>query len=57
MAAENNLDLSALNDLPEKEREYALQVLKELSEKNGQSKLYNDLRYADYKEIPVSISW
>ena len=55
MAAENNLDLSALNDLPEKEREYALQVLKELSEKNGQSKLYNDLRYADYKEIPVDI--
>ena len=43
-----------LNNLNEKERELALQILKEISEK-GNSKLYEDLKYSEYKEIPVDI--
>jgi hypothetical protein len=35
-----------LNNLNEKERELALQILKEISEK-GNSKLYEDLKYDD----------
>ena len=43
-----------LNNLNEKEKELALKILKELSEK-GNSQIYDDLRYAEYKEVPVDI--
>lgn len=43
-----------LNNLTEKEKELALKILKEMSEK-GNSKIYEDLKYAEYKEIPVDI--
>lgn len=43
-----------LNNLNEKEKELALQILKEMSEK-GNSQIYEDLKYAEYKEIPVDI--
>ena len=51
-----NLDfnLTDLDSLSPQEREYALQILGELNTK-GESKAYDDLRYADYKEIPVDI--
>ena len=47
MVAENNLDLSALNSLPEKEREYALKVLNILQNirpHQGSEHLYMPLR-------------
>lgn len=43
-----------LNNLSEKERELALKILKEMSE-NGNSKIYEDLKYSEYREIPVDI--
>lgn len=43
-----------LNNLSEEERKLALSILKEYSE-NGESKMFTDLLYADYKEIPVDI--
>ena len=43
-----------LNNLNDKEKELALEILKQISEK-GNSKLYEDLKYAEYKEIPVDI--
>lgn len=43
-----------LNNLNVQERELALQILKEISEK-GDSQTYENLRYAEYKEIPVDI--
>ena len=43
-----------LSNLSNKEKELALQILKEMSE-NGNSKIYNDLLYSDYEEIPVDI--
>ena len=51
-----NLDfnLTDLDSLSPQEREYALQILGELNT-NGESKSYDDLRYADYDEIPVDI--
>lgn len=49
----NNLDLSALNNLSPQEREYALKVLGEYA--NGSSQLLNELKYAEYSEIPVNI--
>ena len=48
---ENNLDFE---NLSEKEKELALQILKEIAD-NGNSKKYNDLLYSDYKEVPVDI--
>ena len=45
---------SELNNLSEKEKELALKILKEMSE-NGNSQTYEDLKYAEYKEIPVDI--
>ena len=47
-------DFKELENLSEKERELALQILKEMSDE-GSSSLYNDLLYADYEEIPVDI--
>lgn len=49
----NSLDLSALNNLSPQEREYALKVLGEYA--NGSNKLLNELKYAEYSEIPVDI--
>ena len=43
-----------LNNLSRKEQELALKILKEMSE-NGNSQIYEDLKYAEYKEIPVDI--
>ena len=43
-----------LNGLSEKEREQVLSILSEY-QKSGQSKRFNDIKYADYKEIPVDI--
>lgn len=53
MVAKNNLDLSAINNLNEAERQYALKVLAEYAQ--GSSQLLDELKYADYKEIPVDI--
>lgn len=48
----NNIDeLSKLND---EERKVALEILQQFSI-SGQSDLFNELKYADYKEIPVDI--
>ena len=43
-----------LDNLSEKERELALQILEQMSA-GGSSTLYNDLLYHDYEEIPVDI--
>lgn len=43
-----------LNGLSEQEKELALQILKQFSQ-SGKSKIYNDLLYEDYEEIPVDI--
>lgn len=43
-----------LEGLSEKERECALQILKEFSVK-GKSEKYSNLLYADYNEVPVDI--
>ena len=51
---ESKIDLSLLDGLSEDEKKYALQILKELSN-SGSSKTYDNLRYIDYKEIPVDI--
>ncbi len=53
MVANNNLDLSALDSLSQEEREYALKVLEEYSQ--GSAQLFDELKYADYKETPVDI--
>ena len=43
-----------LNTLNKEERELALKILEEMS-KSGNSQIYEDLKYAEYKEIPVDI--
>lgn len=43
-----------LNNLSLQEKTLALQILKEMSEK-GNSQIYENLKYAEYKEIPVDI--
>ena len=43
-----------LNNLSERERELALHILKEMSQK-GTSQIYEDLKYSEYREIPVDI--
>lgn len=47
-------DLNILESLSDKEKEYALKILKEFSS-NGTSKTFNDILYNDYKEVPVDI--
>ena len=55
MANTNNiLNLKELNNLTPEEKEIALQILQEYSQQ-GKSKKLNDLKYADYNEIPVDI--
>lgn len=43
-----------LNTLSEKEREIALEILNQMS-KEGTSSIYEELKYSDYKEVPVDI--
>lgn len=50
----SNLDLSVLDNLSEEEKKFALKLLKEYAD-TGYSKTYEELRYADYEEIPVDI--
>ena len=51
----NNLpDLSILDSLSPEEKALALEILNELSE-NGESNLFNNLKYEDFEEIPVDI--
>ena len=45
---------SQLNGLSEAEKELAMKILQQMSD-DGQSKLYNDLLYSDYEEVPVDI--
>ena len=47
-------DLKQLEGLTEEEKRIALQILEQFS-KNGSSETYDELLYADYKEIPVDI--
>ena len=49
----NSNNLLHLEGLTESERRYALQILSELSKNNSQK--YDELKYADYDEIPVDI--
>lgn len=48
------LDLPEFQSLSPEERELALQILNEYKN-NGSSEIFNNLRYGDYKEIPVDI--
>ena len=50
----NLFDPNELSKLSPAEQKLALQILKEFS-KTGTSKLFSDLKYADYNEIPVDI--
>lgn len=50
----DTFNIKELDNLNEQEKQVALQILKDLQEK-GISKQFNDLKYADYKEIPVDI--
>lgn len=54
MVAENTLDLSTLEGLSPAEKEYALKILQQYAT-DGNSELLNNLKYADYEEIPVDI--
>ena len=49
-----NTDIEELKNLSEEERAYVLNILKEMNE-TGTSKLYDDIIYNDYNEIPVDI--
>lgn len=49
-----NIDLSKLEGLSGEERSKVLEILKDFSS-SGKSSLYDELLYADYKEIPVDI--
>lgn len=55
MVADNIMNLSELDNLSPKEREYALKILEEYANNNGSSQLLNNLLYSDYDEIPVDI--
>lgn len=50
----NLFDPNELSKLSPAEQKLALQILKEFS-KTGTSKLFSDLKYADYNEVPVDI--
>ena len=49
-----NDDFKELQQLSAEERAYALEILKEYSQK-GSSKKLDDLLYSDYREVPVDI--
>lgn len=46
--------LSKINDLSDKEKNITFQILKDLA-KNGKSSTLENIKYADYAEIPVDI--
>jgi hypothetical protein len=48
------INLEALNNLSEEERKVALQILAQYAEE-GKSDILEDLKYAEYREIPVDI--
>lgn len=50
----NLIDLEELKNLSEEERKYAIEILKEFSQKGTSEKL-NKIVYEDYEEIPVTI--
>lgn len=50
----SNDKMKELNSLSSAERELALKILGELSN-DGTSKTYDELKYSDYREIPVDI--
>lgn len=50
----SKLNLEALDGLSEEEKKVALSILKEYSNQ-GTSKLYDDIVFEDYEEIPVTI--
>ena len=49
-----NLQDSALGSLSEEEKKVVAQILSQIST-DGKSQLLDDIRYSDYKEIPVDI--
>ena len=55
MIADNILDLSALEGLQPEEKELALRILSEMANNSGMSELLEDLKYAEYSEVPVDI--
>lgn len=55
MIADNILDLSALEGLQPEEKELALKILSEMANNSGMSELLEDLKYAEYSEVPVDI--
>lgn len=55
MNVDNILDLSALDTLSPEEREVALSILSEMANNSGASELLDDLKYAEYSEVPVDI--
>lgn len=50
----SNINLDIINQLPEAERKYALNILNELGS-TGSSSSYDNLLLTDYDELPVSI--
>ena len=51
----SNLEnLKELEGLTEEEKKVALEILQQFS-MSGQSNIYEDLKYADFDEIPVDI--
>ena len=52
--ANSLIDKNLFDNLNEEEKKYVLEILHEY-EKTGESKIFNELLYDDYKEIPVDI--
>ncbi|MDY2735041.1 hypothetical protein [Intestinibacter sp.] len=51
----SNLNTDAFKNLTPQEQKVALEILKQYSD-TGHSTLFDDLKYADFDEIPVNIS-
>jgi hypothetical protein len=49
-----SINIEALEKLSPQEKELALRILKEYSQK-GESDTLEDLKYSDFEEIPVAI--
>ena len=54
MNKNNNLNWEILNTLSEEEKNLAVSMLKEFSQ-SGTSKIFDSVKWADWKEIPVDI--
>lgn len=52
--ANSLIDKNLFDNLNDEEKEYVLKILEEY-EKTGESKIFNELIYEDYREIPVDI--